>query len=438
MLLALLLHIYQPPTQYPKILKAITEKSYSEIVRLLKNYPKAKLTLNIPASLIEQLEEHGFDGLLVDLANLVKRGQVELTGSAAYHPLLFRLPEAEIVRQIKLNEEINRRFFGSLWAPKGFFPPEMAVDERALRVIEACGYEWVVLEEVQSSHLRRGFGGQAPFEFQSENRRVFLREGGKLKILFRDKELSLGVAFGKIKTVGEIITDVRDNQSSIRDHLLLALDGETFGWHRPKQLGFLEELLGGTAGETSEVSEDLTSEVKEAGSAKLVTVSELIDLFPVGSEVRLGKTSWGERVTRNSQFFYPHWEDPDNRIHRMQWELTDLAIQSVRNSKYNVGADRVPARSGSPQGRTPTTPQKQWLKARNLLDRGLHSDQYFWAEGKDVWHLGMVERGAGMLRDVVLLVPDVSGKNCQKAKELYDRIVGVGKKLHGEEVRDGG
>jgi len=313
--LALLLHIYQPPTQFSEIFKVITEESYLKIIELLMAFPAAKVTLNIPAALTEQWGKHGFGRLITDLTDLARRGQVELTGSAAYHPLLFKLPEGEIARQIRLNEAINRRYFGDVWAPKGFFPPEMAVDGRVLRVIEKCGYEWVVLEQVQSSK----------FKVQSEAGQIFRRTGGKLKILFRDREASLGVAFGKIKTVEDLIKwEMKNGKWKI-----LALDGETFGWHQPKQLELLRQFFAANS-ELNPPRADPNSEFR------LLTVSELVDRLPNGPEIRVGKISWGERVEKGGEAYYPRWEDPDNEIHRMQWELTDLAIDSVRNSRYRV------------------------------------------------------------------------------------------------------
>jgi len=70
------------------------------------------------------------------------------------------------------------------------------------------------------------------------------------------------------------------------------------------------------------------------------------------------------------------------------------------------------------------------------LDKALHSDQYFWAEGKLVWHLGMVERGVRMLRDTILAVPDAEEVVKLRAQVTYDKIIQTGKASHGEEVKE--
>ena len=119
------LHIYQPPTQKPFWIHKITAESYRPILKQLKEFPKAKLTLNANGILLDHFDKYGEDDVLQLMRDLLERGQLELTGSAKYHPLLPFLPENEVIRQIKLNEETHRKYFGDLHKPKGFFPPEM-------------------------------------------------------------------------------------------------------------------------------------------------------------------------------------------------------------------------------------------------------------------------------------------------------------------------
>src|SRR3989344_3192114 len=102
------LHIYQPPTQSEQLVRKIANESYLPIVAGLEKTPKAKLTLNINGSLTELLAKSGFESLLRKIANLVRSGQVELTASAKYHPILPLLPEPEIIRQIQLNFATNQ------------------------------------------------------------------------------------------------------------------------------------------------------------------------------------------------------------------------------------------------------------------------------------------------------------------------------------------
>ncbi|MGV9171813.1 MAG: hypothetical protein ACOC35_04475, partial [Promethearchaeia archaeon] len=107
-----LFHIYQPPTQIASVIRQISKESYLPILKALKNNSNAKITLNINGTLTEQLHDFGFDDIIEGITTLASRGQIEFTGSAKFHPLLPLIPKPEIKRQIKLNNETNRHFFG--------------------------------------------------------------------------------------------------------------------------------------------------------------------------------------------------------------------------------------------------------------------------------------------------------------------------------------
>ncbi len=146
--LSLLLHIYQPPTQEREVTKQITQDSYRLILKILEK-TGAKITLNIPASLTEQLVRIGGEDVIRGIIALTKKKQIELTATAAYHALLPRLPEPEIKRQITLNNYLNKKILGSqIYCPDGFFPPEMAYSSKVGRVLKQHNYKWVILSEL--------------------------------------------------------------------------------------------------------------------------------------------------------------------------------------------------------------------------------------------------------------------------------------------------
>lgn len=78
--------------------------------------------------------------------------------------------------------------------------------------------------------------------------------------------------------------------------------------------------------------------------------------------------------------------------------------------------------------------KREWLEARKLLDKAIHSDQYFWADA-DVWHFGMVEKGARMLCDAILALPDKDKSTHKQSMLLYDKIVSLGESLYGRDKR---
>ena len=94
------LHFYQPPTQKPFWVNKITAEAYRPILKGLLKQPDNKVTFNVNGILLELFEQHGHTDVIDMLRELLKRGQIELTGSAKFHPLLPFLPEAEAERQI--------------------------------------------------------------------------------------------------------------------------------------------------------------------------------------------------------------------------------------------------------------------------------------------------------------------------------------------------
>jgi excinuclease UvrABC helicase subunit UvrB len=61
-----------------------------------------------------------------------------------------------------------------------------------------------------------------------------------------------------------------------------------------------------------------------------------------------------------------------------------------------------------------------------MLDRAIHSDQYWWASARPWWSLEMIERGAFELKETVLAVPAVSTEVKDRAKDLYFAIITTG------------
>ena len=142
---ALLLHIYQPPFQNLEILQKIDEESYSKVLDVFLKFPNAKLTLNMNGSLTELLYDYKISNSLDKIMDLAEKGQLKYTGSGMYHPLLPLLPPDEAIRQIKLNEDYNKKILGSNYAkPKGFFPPEMAISRGVLDILADFNYKWVI------------------------------------------------------------------------------------------------------------------------------------------------------------------------------------------------------------------------------------------------------------------------------------------------------
>ncbi len=363
------LHIYQPSNQTKKIITNVTNQSYRKILAIIKNSPKAKLTLNINACLTELLIKNGFKDVVSDIRDLVKKGQIELTETAKFHAFLPKLPENEIVRQIKLNHLTNRKYFGDIYKPVGFFPPEMAFTKKIAEIVKGLGYQWILADEAS-------FLGEDP-----DYSKIYKIKGlGDFKIFFRERETSFKILSAQLASGPILVTDLGERLKK-HEYLLTAMDGETFGHHRPG----LEKLL---------------LDIYQSNELPTVTISELPKFFKeeVCEPVQATWTLMHKDLARNIPF--SRWDDPKNKIHQLQWQLTNLAVKTVNSSKRN-----------------------DLRKSRELLDRALHSDQYWWASAKPWWSLEILEKGAKELMETILFVPDADKKTKEKAQELYKNIV---------------
>lgn len=372
MIWANFLHIYQPPTQKPEIITKVTNESYRKIIKELFRTPRAKVTLNINGVLTELLVKHGHEDVVRDLKNLAAAGRVELTGSAKFHPLLPRLPQSEAVRQIKLNDQTNRKYFGDSWHPQGFFPPEMGFSMDVAKLVSKLGFKWIIADEFS---YPRGSG-------KVDYSKIYRIKNLPLNIYFRERSVSFKILSAQLGT-GRLLLEELGPRIRENKYLLTAMDGETFGHHR---LG-LEQLL---------------FDLYRSPKIQAEKISDLPKFFPDEVEIEPEPSTWAitsKDIERQTPF--SRWFDEDNPIHQLQWQLTELAIKVVTGSSGG-GA---------------------WHKARQALDRALHSDQYWWAGAKPWWSIEYIERGAKELVAAIRATPGVSPKTTEEAEKIYFKIL---------------
>jgi hypothetical protein len=325
----------------------------------------------------------------------------------------------------------------------------MAYSPAVGEVVEKLGYKWIILDEsaiLKTKDTSDGVPAQPDSSEVDGKQTIYIKRNSQLAVFIRDRRLSLAIAFSQITSVSQLLDFLkRENNTryELRSHpitgtnlasnthldengyVIVALDGETFGHHQPGQLKFLEELFTWNL---------------EPGTWNMVTISELLKLFPQRLEIEPKTSTWGESWER--------WDDPKNPIHRLQWKLYRLALKvggaggdefshptlafSFPKSSHStmsllskgaavrVGMSKIVARRP--------------LNSRALLDRALHSDQFWWASHSPCWHPKMIERGTRTLRDVVLLSPASQEKEKEEAQKLYNNIIITGRKLYGDKI----
>lgn len=364
-------HIYQPPAWDEAIIRRACTESYEPLVAILKQHPQVKITLNVTGALIDQLSALGLGQVLADMRQLVERGQIELVGSAKYHPILPLLPPAEVIRQIELQEEACRNVFGSSFAPQGFYAPEMAYSSALEKPLLDRGYRWVILDEICS--------GQPLGTVRFDKRLVTV---GGLGIVFRNRYLSDFLSFSAtIDQPEKTVVAIQQDERSV-DGLVTAMDGENLGHHRANVDRLWEILVTWPEMET-----ETLSEYRQRLSSEEVVV--------------LSDGSWSSQPQEIlAGIPFGLWNHPENPIHRLQWQLTHQVIAAVRAATDDPTFD----------------------VARRLLDQALTSDKYWWASASPWWDMTIVIRETQRLVDVLSPLTRVQPKIMNAAERLMKQV----------------
>jgi predicted glycosyl hydrolase (DUF1957 family) len=388
------------------MLDKVVNEGYRPLFRVLKSHPKEKMTINFSGCLTELLATCGYSDVIEDLRLLLKRGQIEFCASAKYHPFLPLLSGKETLRQIKLNEETNKKFFGPAYRPVGFYSPEAGYSFKLAKLFSSLGYHWTIVDEVSYSgrislgnynfSLTPGFysGGldlkKIVGTVSSWAKLVDYTKIYKVKNLknfyayFRERVISDALASGQIKSADQFF-EILDGELSKSRYLLTATDGEAYGHHQPG----LEKVL---------------DEIYSCKIFKTVTISELPKYFKREEMISPYPSSWGttakEILEKN---YYSRWYHPANQIHKMQWDFTNFAIEVVENAKKKK--------------------DKNYKEARKKLDYALYSCHFWWASARPWWSIEMIERGAYALLEVVNACQTATIPEKRKAKRYYNKII---------------
>lgn len=378
---AFLFHIYQPPVQIAPVIKQIVKESYRPILDALRDHPQAKISLNINATLTEQLDDYGYQDIIEGIATLASRGQIEFTGSGKFHPLLPLIPEPEILRQIKLNNDTNRQYFGKVYNPRGFFPPEMAISEEIFPAIKKSGFDWVIGSGIANSL----------HEFPTRNITQHQKTG--LNLIFRDDLISLDCAFDKLNNVDAFANRIKYQDGHGDYYIILAMDGETWGHHVKHAIKYFLIPLFDSLPHRSDI--------------KLCTVSEIVDKFPKGPEQIPKASSWSTMpYDLERKVPFPLWFEPNNPLHMEQHRFLMYALTTVHL------AQKYQAQMNDEQ-------KSLYNNARSFLDRGIHSCQQWWASKRPWYSPDMIIRG---LSEVLLASVNAKRSIPESSNEIKEAM----------------
>lgn len=301
---------------------------------------------------------------------LAERGQVELTTTPFYHPILPLLVDTELARralphlpplprlqalddadaQIKKAVAYHGRLFGQ--EPRGLWPSEGSICPEIVPLLRKSSIEWFASDE---GNLQRSLAMQ----HEGWDRMGMLyrpyrvgRDGEEVSIVFRDRDLSDAFGFAYHKTLGHLAVDDAMGrfrqivQQAYGDHVLIPviLDGEN-PWEHYYQGG--EEFLTLLYQRLSqgELNADGRHEVTTT------TMGRAIQAFP--SPRKLHELHTGSWINSDFRIWIGHAED------RQAWEL----LAHTRQRLVDV---------------TPTLPPEQAQAAWEELYAAEGSDWFWW------------------------------------------------------------
>ena len=378
---AQLFHFYQPPTQLPSVLEKICNESYRPLLQVFRDYPNAKATVNINGVLTEMLKDCGHMDVIQGLKELAETGQIEITGTGKYHPILPLIPLGEVKRQIELNNKTNSFFFGGAYKPSGFFPPEMAYSRDILPAIMETGHRWIIIS-----------GVACPVSWPNDTIYQVEHDGKRLAVFFRDNLLSNKISFQELgpRDFLENLKSLKGDKENI--YVVTAMDAETYGHH----IKNWEELFLAEVYEELQVRSEtyahiqqkkvlatqeasLLQDTETSRQVQTATISQLLDLFPTGDVIDPKPSSWSTTVEDiEAGNPYPLWKEEDNEIHNRLWNhlaiCTKLCLAATKladngESKHFAGI------------------------ARGMLDRSFQSDQFWWASRRPMWDINLIHMG---------------------------------------------
>jgi len=373
--LSFLFHLYQPPTQLGFVIDRITEECYRPLSDIFNSGLSPKFTVNMNYSLTELLRERGHTDVLDNLKSAMESGNLEFVDSGAYHPIFPLIPESEVIRQLKINNDGNRAVFGDKYKPRGVFPPEMCYSSRIAKIIKKIGYEWLVTDDL-------------PYTYYDPNipwNTICRVEGAG--VFLRSNSWSNEISFHQWKGTDfiEKAEDIMRTAFGDGDgYMIIAMDAETFGHHHKYyHEKFLHSLLHAMRNKTN---------------IKLAKMSDVFDKFKM-KEAFVPPSTWSASLQDlHSDDPYPLWQSKFNPIHHNQWQLTHHVL-------------RAAIRSGD-------------AEARNLMDKALYSCQNWWASLGN-FDPSQIYRGAYLLMDTLERSSKVlnDAEVLRIGRDLYNNLV---------------
>lgn len=305
--LGLAIHSHQPVGNFDWVFEQAYQQAYLPLVAALERHPQIRLSLHYSGPLLDWLQQYQPD-FLRRLADLVKRGQVEIMTGAYYEPILPSIPDTDKIGQIgRMNTVVKELFHCT---PTGLWLPERVWEPHLPLFTAANGIVWTVVDD---THFKMtGIRDADLFGYY-----VTEEQGYSLKIFATSKQLRYSIPW---KSVDEVITFLRSEASDGGPKIaVMGDDGEKFGvWPGTYRLcwekGWMESFF--------KAIED------NAEWLKTIPLGEFATKFPPSGRIYLPTASYAEMLewalppTQSYEFaklFHQLEQDGREDITRFMW-----------------------------------------------------------------------------------------------------------------------
>ncbi|MBU1218387.1 DUF1926 domain-containing protein [Myxococcota bacterium] len=235
--LLLVFHNHQPTGNIEEVFKSATEDCYRPLAEMLYEFPELKFSLHTTGPLWNWLEAN-VPVVFEKMAEMVKRGQLEILGGGFYEPMLAVLPERDAIGQLTLMRDRIRERFGyearGLWTAERVWEPDLA------RVMAAGGYSYTLLDD---RHFHSaGLSGELDGYYVTE------KAGNPLAVFPISQSLRYAIPFQSPSDAVKTILRLAEEKGGDNVVLTYGDDGEKFGvWPGTKSLvwerGWLRDFL---------------------------------------------------------------------------------------------------------------------------------------------------------------------------------------------------
>jgi len=233
--LALVFHQHQPAGNFPNVFSDVAERAYAPLVAALYRHPEVKATLHFSGPLLDWLEGNRPD-VIGDLADLVKRGQIELLTGGYHEPILVGIPRRDAVGQIRALTDRVAGMFGR--RPLGAWLTERVWEPHLPSLLAEAGVAYTTLDEEHflQAGLRRDELGES---FITED------QGFPLVVYPGNMRLRYLIPF---RDVNVTMKELRERHAAGAKLVVYADDGEKFGawpgtFQRVHKDGWLEQFF---------------------------------------------------------------------------------------------------------------------------------------------------------------------------------------------------